>query len=202
MAFIQPLPVEEALDACPDLRAEAGRFEAQFGFIPNSIKTMARRPQLVAGFLALEGAVMGPEDSTVPGELKNLVSHIASKAAGCMYCQAHTIYTSDRQGIEAQRLDNLWSYQTSDLFSEAERAALDFALAAASVPNGVTEEIFARLREHWDEDQIVEILAVVAFFGFLNRWNDSMATTLEDPSSHFANNLIGERGWQVGKHAG
>lgn len=200
MAHVEPLSREEALARSATLREEADRLDKQFGFIPNSIRTMARRPALVDGFLALQRGVMA-KDGTVPFELKKFISHIASKAAGCLYCQAHTTFTSGRGGMAQERLDNLWDYQTSDLFTEAERVALDFALAGASVPNAVTPELAARLRTHWDDGQIVEILGVISFFGYLNRWNDSMATTLEDPARMFADELLGERGWEVGKHS-
>ncbi len=200
MAHMDPLPDEEALANSTALQNEAGRLEAQFGFIPNSIRTMARRPALLEGFLALQRGVMA-KDGSVPFELKKLVSHIASKASGCLYCQAHTTFTGDRGGIEEERLANLWEYQTSKLYTDAEKAALDFALAGATVPNGVTETHFENLRKYWDDNQIVEILGVICFFGYLNRWNDSMATTLEDPAKHFAEGLFGEKGWQVGKHA-
>lgn len=199
MAHVEPLSPEEALENSPILREEFERFEKQFGFIPNSIRTMARRPSLLDGFLALQRGVMSP-DGSVPGELKKLVSHIASKASGCVYCQAHTSYTSGRGGVAEERLAALWDYQTSALFSEAERVALDFALAGASVPNLVTDALATRMHDHWTDEQIVEIMGVIAFFGFLNRWNDSMATELEDPAHHFASDLLGERGWQVGKH--
>ncbi len=199
MAYIEPLTTEEALSRSATLRQAAPRLQMQFGFIPNSIRTMAHRPKLVDGFLALQGAVMGG-DGTVSAELKKLVAHVASKAAGCLYCQAHTTFTAGRAGTDAERLANLWDYQTSDLFSEAERVALDYALAAGSVPNGVTESLMTRMRVHWCDEQIVEILGVISFFGFLNRWNDSMATTLEDPAQLYAADLLGERGWTVGKH--
>ena len=57
-----------------------------------------------------------------------------------------------------------------------ERLALDFARAAASQPNAVTDEMFVNMQRHWSDEQIVEILGVVALFGFLNRWNDTMGT--------------------------
>jgi hypothetical protein len=56
------------------------------------------------------------------------------------------------------------------------------------------------LREHWDDGQIVELLAVVAVYGFLNRWNDSLATALEEPSQIVAEEILGRKGWEVGKH--
>ena len=57
-----------------------------------------------------------------------------------------------------------------------------------------------RLGEYWDDGQIVEILAVVALYGFLNRWNDSLATTLEEPSQTVTEEVLGAEGWEVGKH--
>ncbi len=74
----------------------------------------------------------------------------------------------------------IYDYATSPLFTPAERVALDFAMEAASVPNAVTDESYAALAEHWTESQIVELLGVVCMFGVFNRWNDSMATPLEE----------------------
>ena len=137
----------------------------------------------------------------VPAELKNLCAHLASRTHGCMYCQAHALQGASRSGSEEARLEAVWEFSTSPLFSEAEKAALDFAVKAASVPNGVTDDDFERMREHWDEGQIVEILAAVALYGFLNRFNDSLATPLEEGSATFAEETIGEQGWSRGKHA-
>ena len=79
-------------------------------------------------------------------------------------------------------------------------AALEFAAAAASVPGAVTEEIGADLRRHWDEGEVVEITAVVALFGFLNRWNDAMATELEAPAAADGRRWLAASGWSAGKH--
>ena len=80
--------------------------------------------------------------------------------------------------------------------------ALDFALAAAAVPNDVTDELFAEMRRHWDEGQIVEILGVVSLFGFLNRWNDSMATPLEAEPIAVGEKFLARGGWHIGRHRG
>ena len=74
-------------------------------------------------------------------------------------------------------------------------------IAAASQPNGVTEDMFAGMRRHWSETQIVEIAAVVAVFGFLNRWNDTMGTPLEEEAIEVGEKYLAPRGWSVGKHA-
>ncbi len=70
------------------------------------------------------------------------------------------------------------------------------------MPNGVTDDDFDRMKKHWDEGQIVEILAAVSLYGFLNRWNDSLATPLEETAASFADAAIGHKGWSRGKHSG
>jgi alkylhydroperoxidase family enzyme len=102
--------------------------------------------------------------------------------------------------VDPAKLEAVWEYRTSPLYSEAERVALDFALAAAAQPNDVTEEHFAAMKRHWSEGQIVEILAVVAMFGFMNRWNDSLATPLEDEPLEVGKAHLAPTGWTPGKH--
>jgi alkylhydroperoxidase family enzyme len=173
--------------------------ESHYGVIPNSLRTMARRPQIIDGLVALSDAVWAPGGSVSP-EIKQLVANIASKTAGSRYCQAHTIHGLSQADVDQVRLVDLWDYSTSPLYTPAEKAAMDFASAAASVPNGVTDELMARLKKYWNDDQIVEIMAVIALFGFLNRWNDSLATPLEEAPAACADELLGQHGWGIGKH--
>jgi alkylhydroperoxidase family enzyme len=126
---------------------------------------------------------------------------VASHAAGCRYCQAHTIRAAERYGAPDDQLAHVWEYRTHPAFSEAERAALDFAVAASSIPNAVDDAIRDRLHAHWDEGEIVELLGVIALFGYLNRWNDSMATTLEEGAVASGEQWLGTVGWVRGKHA-
>jgi uncharacterized peroxidase-related enzyme len=193
---LEPLPEGHA----PEL-AEAFEFSRKsLGFVPNSMLIMQRKPRLVKAFSQLGQAVWDP-GGEVDRAFKRLVGHVASRAAGCAYCMAHTAGGAIHYGIEERKLAAVWEYRTSPLFSEGERAALDFALAAASVPNGVTDAMFDEMRKHWSESQIVEILAVVAYFGFLNRWNDSLGTPLEAEPIAAGEKYLASHGWRVGKHA-
>jgi uncharacterized peroxidase-related enzyme len=195
MARLQPLPRE----ASPDLDDDFAFFERTLGFVPNSLLTMARRPALARGLIALSRGVYDPRGEVDLG-LKRLLGHTASMAAGCLYCRAHTGTSALRHGISSDKLAALPQYSRSPLFSEAERAAIDFSFAAASQPNAVDDALFERLRAHWSEGQIVEILGVVALFGFFNRWNDSMATTLEPEPLAQAQEHLASSGWHAGKH--
>ncbi len=195
MAHMKPLPAAST----PELAADFAICEEILGFIPNSLLTMQRRPRIVQGFAVLTRAVMDP-DGEVDLGFKRLIAHFSSHAAGCQYCEAHSLVAAQIHGISQAKLDAIWSYQSSPLYTDAERVALDYALAAGSVPNAVDEALMERLRTHWSDDQIVEILGAVCLYGFLNRWNDSMATELEDSPRAMGDRVLAEGGWDGGKH--
>ena len=204
MPLVKPLPTDH--DAQVEQLAQF--FNTTLGFPPNSVLTMMRRPALARAFTELNRAVMSSEGGAgrVSGELKRLIGHIASRVAGCRYCEAHTIRAAARFGSQAavapKRLTEVWNFRSSPLFTAAERAALEYAAAAASVPGAVTPEIGTELRRHWDDGEIVEITGVIALFGFLNRWNDAMATELEAPAAADGMRWLAPQGWTAGKHAG
>jgi uncharacterized peroxidase-related enzyme len=185
-------------DAVPEFKALFDHYENTRGFIPNSILTMSRRPGIARAFMQLNQAIL--YEGTVDKELKMLVSLIASQAAGCLYCQAHMANLSSIYKASAKKIAAVWEFETGDLFSDAERAALRLAMKASIIPNQAAQEDFDELGKYFDEGQIVELVASVALFGYLNRWNDSMATELEEHPSEVARNTIGANGWQPGKH--
>ncbi|MES2283744.1 MAG: carboxymuconolactone decarboxylase family protein [Pseudomonadota bacterium] len=195
MPRLQPLPPETT----PELKAHFDFFLGTLGFTPNSVLTMQRKPKLVMAFAQLNGAVMDPAGDVDLG-FRRLIGHVVSKVSGCLYCQAHTLLGARNFGVSDAKLADVWTYASSPHYSERERLALDFALAASSQPNAVTDEQFAALRVHWSEGEIVEILGVVAMFAFLNRWNDTMATPLEMQPIAVAQQALGGQGWQPGKH--
>ena len=194
-----PLVTPLAKGSSPDVDELARFFDETLGFTPNSVLTMQRRPAIARGFIELNKAVMANE-GRLTAEQKRLIGLLASNVAGCRYCEAHTTLAAGRYGASKERLEAIWDYKASPAFTDAERAAFDFAVAAATVPNAVTDEIATRLKRHWDEGEIVEILGVISLFGFLNRWNDSMGTTLEEGAAEAAERSLAGRGWTRGKH--
>ncbi len=195
MPLVKPL----AAGYSPEVDQLAIFFNETLGFCPNSILTMQRRPAMAAAFINLNKAVMANEGRVTP-EQKRLIGYLASSTAGCRYCEAHTVLAAQRYGASQERLNAIWNYRSSPLFSEAECAAFDFAVAAASVPNAVTEDIAAALRAQWNEGEIVEIVGVISLFGFLNRWNDTMATSLEQGAAEAGERQLQKAGWTRGKH--
>jgi len=195
MPLVTPLSAEHDLET----KELAGFFNETLGFCPNSVLTMQRRPAISKAFINLNKAVMANE-GRVTSALKRLIAWVSSNATGCRYCQAHAIRAAERYGAEQAQLDNVWEYKTHPAFSAAERAALDFSLAASMVPNAVDANIKTALYAHWNEGEIVEMLGVISLFGYLNRWNDSMGTILEEDAIESGNQYLGKHGFEVGKH--
>lgn len=195
MALVEPLDP----NADPDTWKLAEFFNETLGFCPNSVLTMQHRPAISKAFINLNKAVMANE-GRVTSALKRMIAWVSSNAAGCRYCQAHAIRAAERYGAEEEKLHNIWKYRTHPAFSEAERAALDFALAASQIPNTVDQELKERLHASWTDGEIVEMLGVISLFGYLNRWNDSMGTSIESGAVESGDRYLAKYGWEKGKH--
>ncbi len=174
-------------------------FNETLGFCPNSVLTMQRRPAIATAFINLNKAVM-ENKGKVTSEQKRLIGYLTSANTGCRYCQAHTILAANRYGGTDERLDKIWEFRTSDLYTDAEKIAFEFAIAASSAPNAVNDSYREKLLAHWTEGEVVEILGVISLFGYLNRWNDSMGTTLEDGANDAGEKFLSNQGWEKGKH--
>ena len=140
---------------------------------------MQRKPKLAKALAQMTAAVWDPE-----GEVdREIQAHYRARGEPCR--RMPLLHGAHGRrcvafGVDDQKLAAVWEYQTEPALYRGGTATLDFAVAAASVPNEVTDDMFAELRKYWSEGQIVEIVGVIALFGFLNRWNDTMATPLED----------------------
>lgn len=195
----QPLVNPKSSDNDPELQALIEFYNETLGFCPNSVRTMHHRPRIAYAFIEMNKAVM-ENKGRVTSALKRLIGYISSNAAGCRYCQAHTIRAAERYGAEKEQLENIWDYKTHSAFSDAERAALDLALTASVIPNAVDNTIAENARKYWDEGEIVEMMGVIALFGYLNRWNDSLGTEMEDGAIESGEKFLKKEGWSVGKH--
>jgi len=195
------MPLVTPLSATHDLEttALAEFFNETLGFCPNSVLTMQHRPSISKAFINLNKAVM-TNQGRMSSALKRLIAWVSSNATGCRYCQAHAIRAAERYGAEQEQLDHIWEYRTHAAFSEAERVALDFSLAASQIPNAVDNVLKERLYTHWNEGEIVEMLGVISLFGYLNRWNDSMGTSIENGAVESGKFYLGKHGWTKGKH--
>ncbi len=183
MSRIKPL----SPSAVPELQAVFEAGEKIMGFIPNDGLTMAYKPAVLKAFLGLVQSIYAP--GKVDGGLKRLIGLITSNAAGCQYCQAHAANAANEQSIAKDKINAIWEFESSDLFSPAEKAALMVALKAGMSPNEVSDSDFDDLKKYYDSEQIIEIVSVISMYGFLNRWNATLQTELEDKPKRFIQGL-------------
>jgi len=191
MARLEPLPSTE-LAAVADVFAKV---TSDGGWVPNMYLTMARHPGIMRAFATLGWAVMGP--GTVPPDLKSLVAFVASNTAGCRFCATHQSRQALKLSVSEEKLRHAFEYEDHPVFSEAERAALSFARDAALHPPEVDAGHFARLKLHFSEQQIVELLSVACLFAFTNRWHEVVGTDLEPGYESFISEQLAPLGWKL-----
>jgi len=195
MAHLEPLEYHDISD--PEVRSTIQNYEKLRGFVPNSIRTMARRPSLAKAFMQLNKAVL--YEGSVPEATKMLVSLAVSLSTGCLYCQSHMTNLASIYNVSDEKIAALLGFEESKLFSDAEKAAINLAFRSASQPNEARQSDFDRLKEHYTEGEIVELVGTAALFGYLNRWNDTMATQVEMIPADLTKRVF--KNWDEGKHS-
>lgn len=196
MPRLEPLSADTL---APEHQELLGKLNDLLGFECNDWLTLARVPPIMGAAMDLCGAVL--ENSAECGEhLRWLICYACSRSYGCQYCVAHTAFAATRFGVPDEKLQAIRDFETSEHFSDAERAALRVAVGAGKCPSDVSDADFAELKKYFNETQIVQIVSLAAMMGFFNRWNDVMATELERGPLETGERVLSSTGWSAGKH--
>lgn len=174
----EPAELDETLEAY-QLAKSFYEEEIGYDYIPNGVLAHMVVPEIGKAALNLMFAVLKHENR-VPAPLKMMIANMTSFAVGCTYCQTNTYEVTRNMSVDEQKLASMWEYENNPLFSDAERAALDIALAASSSPSGVTDEMRENLRKHYNQAECAEIMATIAAFSYFQRWNDTNGTRIEN----------------------
>jgi AhpD family alkylhydroperoxidase len=126
-------------------------------------------PGLLVGYGAMEFAF--ERSRRLDRRLKLLAEMKAATVSGCEWCIDFGSMLSRAKGISEQQLRDLPRYRDSDAFSELEKLVLDYAAAMTRTPIEISDELFAALRRHLDERQIVELTNAVALENYRARFN-------------------------------
>ena len=177
-------PDQNQLDQCEAALSQA---QATMGYLPNDVLSLCHWPELLQSLSGLVQTIL--QSGQVDPTLKRLIGVISSHTQGCTYCTAHAGYGANQLGVEAEKIAAVFEFETSPLFSAAERAALRVAWHGALQPSAVTDDDITALTPHFSQQEIVEIIAVLSLYGFLNRWNSTLNTELEGPPTDFAQSL-------------
>jgi uncharacterized peroxidase-related enzyme len=167
--------------------------ESFMGYLPNAHLAMAERPELLIAFSGLASTVFQAEGIDI--QTKQLIALASSLSSGCKYCQAHTSHGAERAGMKEEKIADILNYSESKNYTDKEKALLDLAFAAGITPNKSTQSHFDNLKKYFSMKEIIDIVSVIALFGFLNRWNDTMGTVLEEVPESFVENKLRPLGW-------
>ena len=113
-------------------------------------------------------------DSTLPTAVQELVKIRASQINGCGFCTDMHTKDATRAGESPQRLHLIAVWREAKVFTEAERAALEMTeqgTRIADAAGGVTDEAWANAGKHFDEEQLVALVSLIAVINAYNRVN-------------------------------
>lgn len=148
------------------------------GYRPHALLTMARKPGVLSAVLGLvQTTLRGP--GLIEPALRFLLAAEACRGARCAYSTVHVVHAAQHAGVGWVQLAALPSYRHSEHFGVRERAALAIASAGATLPVADAGKAFDEARRYFCDDELIEIVSIVALFGWFNRWNSLMRTTLE-----------------------
>jgi len=139
------------------------------GKVMEPTRVFAHHPTLMAGYGALEYAT--EKADRLPSDLKKLASTKAAALSGCGFCIDIGSALAGEAGVSEAKLRALPEYRTSAEFTDVERLVLDFAVGMTRTPVDVSDELFAALREHFDEAQLVELANEIAIENYRARFN-------------------------------
>ena len=151
------------------------------GNVPNMFRTMAHRPRIFETIIAHMDAVL--KTGTLSTALKELVIVRTSQLNCTDYCLASHTALARRLGWTDQQLAALPAYASSDLFTEAEKAAIQLAEVMTVDSHAYSDEDFARLRTFYSEGEVVELMAAIGLFNYFNRFNDLLKMEPTKPAS-------------------
>ena len=175
MARIQGVPQDQASPMVKlvywfmrrGLKKLAGR-EPAHGSGIEPVEVWAYQPKMLSGMGKFQGAVRKAHG--VDERIKNLVELKGAQMIGCEFCVDLGSQICRNSGFSDDELLALPRYRTSDLFTEREKTALDYAVGVMRTPVDVSDELFARMKEHFSDEQMVELTALLTVVN-LDRFN-------------------------------
>ena len=132
------------------------------------IEVWAYQPKMMMGMGKFNQAIR--KGKSVDERIKNLVELKGAQMIGCEYCVDLGSQICRNSGFSDDELLALPRYRHSELFTEREKTALDYAVGVMRTPVDVSDELFARMKEHFTDEQMVEITALLTLVN-LDRFN-------------------------------
>lgn len=155
-----------------DLAAIYERFAAEYGPFRNQVAVLAHVPAALRHLMPMLMELR--EAKTLPKRYLELAIVAVSKLNACHYCVAHHKPFLAVEGVSAAGADRLLEYRDHPELDECDKLVVEYAIAAWERPNRIPGSLFARLRRHFSEAQIVELTLRITLCGFFNKFNDAL----------------------------
>ena len=123
-------------------------------------------------------------EGTLPRALKELAVVRTSQLNRTPYCLASHTMMAKKLGCTDAKLDALANYATDDQFDERERLAIHLAEVMTADPHSYSDEDFAKLRQHFSEGEVVELVSAIGLFNYFNRANDLLQMEITKPATN------------------
>jgi uncharacterized peroxidase-related enzyme len=154
--------------------------EKTYGTVLNPLQMMAHKPQLMQAVMRLYGAIHA-ENPNLSEELKELVSIRISHINGCRhYCLPYHTIQAQKYGASAAKTAAVAQARSSDLFSPAEKLAIEYAERITTPTMVVSDSFFAQLKAVWSDEDLVELTALIGFMNFWTKVIDALEVPLDD----------------------
>ena len=174
MARVRDIEIDEVPE---DLRPTYKRFSEDYGPFLNQVKVFAHRPPALKHIM---GLLLDLKDEAVlPKRYLEIALVVVSKLNECTYCVAHHTPRLVEQGLSPEIAAKILEDDVEGL-DKVDLLVRDFAVQVTTKPQYMRDAIFAELKKHFSEEQIVELTLRTALCGFFNRFNDALRIGMEE----------------------
>jgi len=146
----------------------------KYGAILEPARLWGRTPKVFVGLATLYGA-LDRQSSPLEPPLRTLITVRVSQINWCSFCVDINSATAVKRHVSKAKLADLADFEDSELFSEREKAALSYAEAVTYTDRNTTQNHFDRLNNHFDDEAIIELTALIAFQNLSSKFNASLA---------------------------
>ena len=174
MARVRDIEVDEVPE---DVRPVYERYAKEYGPFLNQVRVFAHRPVAVKHLMGL--LLDLADEAVLPKRYLEIALVAVSKINECTYCVAHHTPRLVEFGLAPETVANILDDDCPGL-DEVDRLVRDYAVQVTNKPQYMRDAIFERLRQHFTEEQIVELTLRTALCGFFNRFNDAMQIGMEE----------------------
>jgi alkylhydroperoxidase family enzyme len=174
------IPTIEPHEAPEELQHAYDSIIEEHGYISNMKKTLAHAPEVLEAYMQFY-AVDAAVDKFMDERLRSLLLLRVSMVNRCQLCSSYFLHAIDKMDIGQEIVEAVkGEIQDSDLFSEKEKALLEFGEAAAKDPNGVSDELFAELKQFYSGAEIVAIVGLIGLMTATNNFNAILQVDLDE----------------------